>query len=207
MKNVTRALVIVGVVCSIIIVFCLSKYFHKYYVITKFQKKIDEIVESGNYIYKEENFFTKYVNEDIIVTEHANSEYYTVDNLKSDKDYEISKENGIRETTILIFAPMIDRFFIKDINKETTIWNTIKDVTYAELTTENINGVECYRLFCIGKYSRNDEVLYFDKETYMPVAYEYENGQMNYVEVTVGTVTDEDVSPEAIYEKMMESQD
>lgn len=202
MRNINKTLLIVGIICVIVVIFCLGKYFHKYYVITKFQQKLNEIVNSRNYIYKEYSF-TKYIKDDIIVTEHSNKEYYFVDNLKSDKDYEISKEEGIRETTAVIFEYMINNFFIKDINEDTTIWNIIKNISYAELTTENIKGVECYRLFCLGKYNTNGLFLYFNKKTYMPVAYEYD-GQINYVEVTVGTVTDEDISVDKIYEKVME---
>ena len=198
MKNVTRALVIVGVVCSIIIIFCLGKYFHKYYIIAKFQQKIDEIEESGNYIFKEDRM-TYYIKDDIHVQEFPNDVYIIND--KNTNQSVLIREDGTVENTAGVFYTVSSVFSIKDTIEEATLWNIRDNLIYTDLTSETINGKKCYKLFYISE-SRSDGItLYFDKETYMPVAYEYENGQMNYVEITVGAVTDEDVSMEAIIEK------
>ena len=198
MKNVTRALVIVGVVCSIIIIFCLGKYFHKYYIIAKFQQKIDEIEEIENYIFKEDRM-TYYIKDDIHVQEFPNDVYIIND--KNTNQSVLIREDGTVENTAGVFYTVSSVFSIKDTNEEATLWNIRDNLIYTDLTSETINGKKWYKLFYISE-SRSDGItLYFDKETYMPVAYEYENGQMNYVEITVGAVTDEDVSMEAIIEK------
>lgn len=204
MKNVTRALVIIGVVCILVIIFCLSKYFHKYYVIAKFQQKIDEIEESKNYIFKEDRM-TYYIKDDIHVQEFPNDVYIIND--KNTNQSILIREDGTVENTAGVFYTVSSVFSIKDTNEEATMWNIKDNLVYSDLTSETINGKNCYKLFYISESRLDGYTLYFDKQTYMPVAYEYENGQMNYVEITVGAVTDEDVSIEAIYEKMMESQD
>lgn len=201
MRNINKTLLIVGIICVIVIIFCLGKYFHKYYVITKFQQKLNEIEESGNYKFKFGDV-TYYVKDNIYVSENSSQMYQVADKNKDDKKAIIIGKDTHMEIEAPVFATPKAQFSILSSNDKPTIWNIIKSIETSSLTTKNIGNQECYKLFFRSEYNLN-QTIYFNKKTYMPVAYEYD-GQINYVEVTVGTVTDEDVSVDKIYEKVME---
>lgn len=207
MKNITRALVIIGTICILVIIFCLSKYFHKYYVITKFQQKVEEIERSGNYKIIED-YYIFYIKDNVCAERSIYDFYYIIINKNTNQSYMISLEGIIEaqfDTTV--YNPNIskisNRFSIKNTEEETTLWSIIDSIVYADLSTEEINGKKCYKLYCISDDGLNGKTVYFDKQTYMPVAYSF-GENITYVEIIVGTVTDEDVSPEAIYKKLME---
>lgn len=201
MKNRDKILMIIGIVCILIIILCITIYISKYYIIYKFQKKIDEIEKIGNYEMIS-NDYTVYVKNNIYVLVNSDKSYIISD--KNTFENYIIKPNEFKNICVVRIRSVSSIFSVKNSDDKTTLLNIKNNLRYSRLRKVNFKGKECYELIFFEKNNSIKTTIYFEKGTYMPVAYNLEGGALNVVKINMGTVTDEDVSPEAIYKKLME---
>lgn len=197
-----KVLIIMCVLLVLIIIFYLGKYFHKYYVITKYQEKIAEIEENGNYKF-EYGDIVIYAKDNIYVQKSSDTSYIIFNN-NTNEIFTLSKE-GIQEIEQAVSITISNIFMIDDLSNEINILNVKNSLIYSELTNEEFNGKNCYKLTYETETMPNKFTVYFEKENYLPVGFCYENGSITYVQIYENIVEDEDISESAIMERIESS--
>lgn len=201
MRNIDKILIVIGIICVLFIILCIALYFSKYYVIYKFQQKIDEIEKSGNYEIVSDDFIA-YTKDNIYVLNYYDDSYL-VSNRNTFKNYIIDK-NNFQNVGSVKTKDISEIFSLKDPDDKTTFLNVKNNLEYSQLTKEILNGKECYRLVLSRKTYSARLTIYFEKKTYMPIAYNYEGDNINNVKINIGTVQDEDISVTNLYRKVVE---
>ena len=197
-----KVLIIMCVLLVLIIIFYLGKYFHKYYVITKYQEKIAEIEENGNYKF-EYGDIVIYAKDNIYVQKSSDTSYIIFNN-NTNEIFTLSKE-GIQEIEQAVSITISNIFMIDDLSNEINILNVKNSLIYSELTNEEFNGKNCYKLTYETETMPNKFTVYFEKENYLPVGFCYENASITYVQIYENIVEDEDISESAIMERIESS--
>ena len=197
-----KVLIIMCVLLVLIIIFYLGKYFHKYYVITKYQEKIAEIEENGNYKF-EYGDIVIYAKDNIYVQKSSDTSYIFFNN-NTNEIFTLSKE-GIQEIEQAVSITISNIFMIDDLSNEINILNVKNSLIYSELTNEEFNGKNCYKLTYETETMPNKFTVYFEKENYLPVGFCYEDGSITYVQIYENIVEDEDISENAIMERIESS--
>lgn len=203
--NTSKKTFIVIIIILILIIICfLGKYFYKYYIITKFQEKIAEIEKSGNYKF-EYGDITVYVKDNIYVQSFFDTSYVVIN--KNTDEILILNENGIQQTDNIASITVANIFLIDGLNNEISLFNIKNNLIYSELLEAEFDGKNCYKLTYETETMPNRFTVYFEKETYLPVGFYYENEDITYVQIDENVVTNEDISEDAIMEKIMEALD
>lgn len=201
MEVFKKVFIIMFVVLIFIICFCFGKYFHKYYVITKFQKTIDEIEETKNYefILVNENCHI-YLKDNIQVVKYDT--YCDVVDWDKEMLINITADNYFSQKIVghYIIDTIFSYFCIKDDGIETSFGQIKNDLKVSKLIKTEFNGKKCYKLNFITKGSK-EGTYYFERGTYLPVAYSFED-DVHEVQVKAGTVTDDDVSVEKLKDEV-----
>lgn len=199
MSKIKRVLIALVVILVFIIIFSFGKYFYKYYVITKFQRTIEDIRDSRNYhlVFGD---FCIIVKDEMYVQKDYNGSYVIIDNY------------GGNITTLLVDGcdefygdyniDIYDIFSLNYTEYASTLLRIKSLLKYSILEEENFDGKECYRLTLVSGYGVVT-TIYFEKENYFPVAYIDDQGNVYKTQVNVGVVEDSDVSADKIREKMI----
>lgn len=199
MSKIKRVLIALVVILVFIIIFSLGKYFYKYYVITKFQRTIEDIRDSRNYqlVFGD---FCIIVKDEMYVKKDHNGSYVIIDNY------------GGNITTLLVDGcdefygdyntDIYDIFSLNYTEYASTLLRIKSLLKYSILEEENFDGKECYKLTLVSGYGVVT-TIYFEKENYFPVAYIDDQGNVYKTQVNVGVVEDSDVSADKIREKMI----
>lgn len=201
MKNIDKVLIIIGVICVLVIILCFALYIKKYYIIYKFQKKIDEIEEFGNYEIISDNFAI-YVKNNIYVLNNYDKRYLISDK-NTFKNFIITPNNfqNIGSARIKNISSL---FSVKNSDEKTTILNIKNNLKYSQLTKVVLNEKECYKLVFSTITNSKKLTIYFDKKTYIPLAYNFEDEKINIIKINIGTVKDSDISVVKLYEELTE---
>ena len=197
-----KVLIIICVLLVLIIIFYLGKYFHKYYVITKYQEKIAEIEENENYKF-EYGDIVIYAKDNIYIQKFSDTSYIFFNN-NTNEIFTLSKE-GIQEIEQAVSITISNIFMIDDLSNEINILNVKNSLIYSELTNEEFNGKNCYKLTYETETMPNKFTVYFEKENYLPVGFCYEDGSITYVQIYENIVENEDISESAIMERIESS--
>lgn len=183
----------------IIIIINLFKYIYKFKIISEYQSNINEL---ENYILEIDGI-TMYVKGKVLVQTN-NDELYVLTDKENLKQYIISKNyyDYVEETelpkTITMTMPAYSFF---GLTNSSNMWEILKTDMNIKLSKETYKDIECYRLEADSDETRREHIVYFDTNTKLPIAFK-NNEKMQDIKISVGVVTDEDISVVALVNKV-----
>lgn len=196
MKN-KKYLIIMLLALFVIFGIFTFQYIYKYSIIAEYQKQISSL---NNYIMQTDDSML-YVKNDIYVLCTNGNNMYMLTDKQENKQYIITSTElkEIEKEEQGIVPDICSRFKLTNSNN---IYDIIKADMWIKLSRETYDNMDCYKLETNSENTRCNFTLYFEANTKLPVAYKTENERLKEVKISVNAVTDEDVSIEALKNKL-----
>ena len=198
-EKLKKFLVVEILLIVIIIIINLFKYIYKFKIISEYQSKINEL---ENYTL-ETNGIKMYVKGKILVQTNSEELYIVIDK-ENLKQYIISKNypNYVEEINLPQTTTMsMPAYSFFNLTSSSNMWDILKADANIELSKENYKGIECYKLETDSDEIRREHVVYFDINTKLPIAFK-NNDEMQDIKISTGVVTDENISVQALVNKV-----
>ena len=196
LKKVLKIIALIVVIVLIVFIINMSR---KINIISKYCKKVDEYQKATNFYAKfEDEYGSREVwrKEDKGITKDISDNGTTMICIDGDKLWNImdmKDENGNQnkiesqseEGNETAFLPIIEdgTFYVED-----NLWEKIKAAFTVRISTENVNGKECYK-FTINK----DFQIYVNKTDYMKIKETNSGTTTELKEYSFNSVEDKDV--------------